>query len=83
VRNAAEAARRTGPAVERVLTRLTRSQARIAELVCRGWTNPQIAKELGMTIRTVELHLTATYRTLGATGRACLKGLLAGSLGKG
>jgi len=36
-----------------------------------------------MTIRTVELHLTATYRTLGVTGRACLKGLLAGSLGKG
>ncbi|MEO6085442.1 MAG: AAA family ATPase [Umezawaea sp.] len=83
VQGAAEAARHTRPAVERVLTRLSRSQARVAELAGHGWTNARIAEELGITRRTVELHLTATYRTLGIIGRASLTGLLAGGSRKG
>lgn len=81
--DAAEAARHTRPAAGRVLARLSRSQARVAELVGHGWSNARIAKELGITRRTVELHLTATYRTLGIIGRASLRGLLTDRSRKG
>lgn len=53
---------------------LTESERRIAELATR-WSNRRIAEELHLTLRTVETHLSATYRKLGINGRAELHDL--------
>lgn len=48
---------------------LTGRQAQIAGLVARGYTNDQIARSLSISRRTVESHLTDTYRRLGVRSR--------------
>ncbi|MDX2695316.1 ATP-binding protein [Streptomyces ipomoeae] len=48
---------------------LTKSELQIAELAMRGLSNQHIADELFITLRTVETHLTATYRKLGVRNR--------------
>ncbi|HEY8978430.1 MAG TPA: AAA family ATPase [Streptomyces sp.] len=48
---------------------LTKSELQIAELAVRGVSNQRIADELFITVRTVETHLTATYRKLGVGNR--------------
>ncbi|MFF7946515.1 helix-turn-helix transcriptional regulator [Streptomyces griseorubiginosus] len=59
---------------------LTPSEARVAELATRGLTNRQIAQELFVTPKTVEVHLSAAYRKLGISRRSQLaaSGLPAG-----
>jgi DNA-binding CsgD family transcriptional regulator len=37
-----------------------------------GYSNRDIAQQLFITVNTVEVHLTRTYRKLGITGRANL-----------
>lgn len=56
------------------LAALTESERRVAELAAR-WPNRRIAEELHLTLRTVETHLSATYRKLGIAGRAELSDL--------
>lgn len=51
------------------LGNLTKSEAAVARLVVRGWTNQQIADSLGVTRRAVEKNLTGTYRKLEVSGR--------------
>jgi DNA-binding CsgD family transcriptional regulator len=51
---------------------LTPAQTRVAELVADGLTNPQIAQQLHMSLRTVESHLTRVYREHGVTSRSQL-----------
>jgi DNA-binding CsgD family transcriptional regulator len=51
---------------------LTSSEARVARLAARGKTNRQIARELYLAQRTVEVHLSSTYRKLGIHSRAQL-----------
>ncbi|MGA5097067.1 ATP-binding protein [Streptomyces lavendulocolor] len=51
---------------------LTPSERRVAELAAQGHTNRHIAQRLFITLKTVELHLSASYRKLGITGRAHL-----------
>ncbi|MBN0047096.1 helix-turn-helix transcriptional regulator [Streptomyces actuosus] len=51
---------------------LTRSERRVALLAAQGRTNRAIADELFVELRTVEMHLSRTYRKLGITGRAGL-----------
>ena len=51
---------------------LTPAQQRVAELAASGATNREIAQTLYMSERTVESHLTKTYRELGIRSRAQL-----------
>ena len=57
---------------------LTPSELRVARLAASGASNQQIAETLFVTIKTVEMHLTNTYRKLGTNSRAQLPRLLEG-----
>lgn len=48
---------------------LTPSERRIAQLAAAGQTNATIAQNLFVTIKTVEMHLTSTYRKLAIVSR--------------
>jgi DNA-binding NarL/FixJ family response regulator len=52
--------------------RLTRRQRDVLELVVVGATNRTIAELLGITERTVEVHLSAIYERAGVENRATL-----------
>lgn len=58
--------RRTGPQA------LTAAERRSARLAAEGASNPEIAAALFVTTKTVEKHLTATYRKLGVRSRSQL-----------
>ncbi len=60
------------------LDSLTTSERRIARLAAAGHTNRQIAEELFVTRRAVEMHLTQIYRKLAIGGRRELDGMLNG-----
>lgn len=51
---------------------LTPSETRVARMAAEGRTNRDIAQELFVTQRTVEIHLTHAYRKLNITGRSQL-----------
>lgn len=55
---------------------LTGSERRIAELAAEGHTNVEIAGLLHVARRTVETHLTSTYRKLGIRRRGQLRTVL-------
>lgn len=57
---------------------LTASERRIAELAAAGRTNTEIADLLHLARRTVETHLTSSYRKLGIRRRAELPATLDG-----
>jgi DNA-binding CsgD family transcriptional regulator len=72
--------RRDGDAL-RVLERCRRGDApltprerEVLTLLARGYTSREIARELAISIRTVEMHRAAVVRKLGATSRAELVG---------
>jgi DNA-binding CsgD family transcriptional regulator len=48
---------------------LTASELRVARLAADGATNPQIAQELFVSLKTVETHLSRAYGKLGLSGR--------------
>ncbi len=56
---------------------LTASERRIAGMAASGLSNAEIAQELFLTVKTVEMHLTHAYRRLGISGRADLAAALA------
>ncbi|MFJ2442349.1 AAA family ATPase [Streptomyces sp. NPDC087658] len=88
LRTAAEQALRAGGA-RRGDTRLTGtgaltgSERRIAALAADGRTNAEISELLHLALRTVETHLTSTYRKLGIRRRADLPAALAVGGGSG
>ncbi|MFD7081842.1 AAA family ATPase [Streptomyces sp. NPDC059918] len=73
----AEQALREGGARVPVPGALTGSERRIAELAAAGRTNTEIADLLHLARRTVETHLTSTYRKLGIRSRTELPATLA------
>jgi len=48
---------------------LTSRELEVLRLVARGLTNYQIARELGLSVRTVEAHLTHVYTKLDVNSR--------------
>ena len=56
---------------------LTPSERRVADLAAEGLTNREIAQALFVTVRTVEMHLTAAYRKLDVSSRTALLAALA------
>jgi DNA-binding CsgD family transcriptional regulator len=67
---------KSGPADPAVLTTRERE---VAHRAAAGLANRKIAEELGVTQRTVELHLTQSYRKLGIPGRQYLADALTGA----
>jgi DNA-binding NarL/FixJ family response regulator len=59
------------------LAALTPSEHRVAQLAAEGRSNREIAQTLYVTPKTVELHLSRSYRKLGVTSRKELGGALA------
>ncbi len=59
----------TNNQAERELPELSARQKAILRCLHRGSENKQIAAELGVSIKTVESHLTNIYRTLGVQSR--------------
>jgi DNA-binding NarL/FixJ family response regulator len=68
-------ARRTSPEHTGVVA-LTGSERRVAALAADGRTNTEIAELLHLARRTVETHLTHTYRKLGIRRRTDLPAAL-------
>ncbi|GIE30844.1 LuxR family transcriptional regulator [Actinoplanes italicus] len=61
----------TGGRVERRNgTSLTPRERDVLRLLSAGDSNTEIARHLGIAVHTVERHLSAVYRKLGARGRA-------------
>jgi DNA-binding CsgD family transcriptional regulator len=54
------------------LDALTASERRVAQLAAEGMTNKEIAQTLFVTMKTVEVHLSSTYRKLEISSRAQL-----------
>ncbi|MDP8960724.1 MAG: AAA family ATPase [Actinomycetota bacterium] len=55
---------------------LTASERRVAELAAEGASNPEIAQHLFVTVKTVEGHLSNTYRKLDIRSRHALRAAL-------
>jgi DNA-binding NarL/FixJ family response regulator len=62
---------------------LTASERRVADLAGGGQTNRDIAQTLYVTPKTVEVHLSNTYRKLGIASRRELARALAESSSHG
>lgn len=61
--DARHASSRPGPA------RLTDKQKEVLDLVARGLSNRLIARQMGISEKTVKAHLTTVYAALGVTDR--------------
>ncbi|HVL85399.1 MAG TPA: AAA family ATPase [Pseudonocardia sp.] len=60
---------------------LSPSERRVARLAAEGRSNRDIAQALFVTTKTVELHLSATYRKLGVSARGELRRMFGEPLG--
>jgi DNA-binding NarL/FixJ family response regulator len=52
--------------------RLTAQEERVAELAASGATNPEIARQLYLSVSTIETHLGRIYSKLGIRSRRVL-----------
>ncbi len=66
------AAGEAGEATDDGLAALTPSELRVARMAAAGMSNREIATDLEVGERTVEVHLTRTYRKLGVRNRRTL-----------
>ncbi|HEY4826357.1 MAG TPA: AAA family ATPase [Solirubrobacteraceae bacterium] len=74
---------RIGLRQSRAAEGLTPAQRRVGELVAEGLTNPEIARQLHMSLRTVESHLSRVYREHGVSSRSQLVAALVASSSPG
>ncbi|TYC10303.1 AAA family ATPase [Actinomadura syzygii] len=65
--------------VDERLTLLTAREREIAELAGMGKRTREIAEELSLSPRTIDVHLSRTYRKLGIGSRAALARLMTAS----
>jgi DNA-binding NarL/FixJ family response regulator len=49
---------------------LTPSELRVAGMAAEGKTNRAIAQDLFLTVKTIEAHLSSTYRKLDIASRS-------------
>ncbi|MFD0378986.1 AAA family ATPase [Streptomyces sp. NPDC127112] len=75
-RRGTEPAGPPAPAADGAPAPLTDAETRVAALAADGLPNRAIARELAVTPRTVEQHLTKAYRKLGIRGRPQLAAAL-------
>jgi DNA-binding CsgD family transcriptional regulator len=79
VERARDELRATGARPRRVVRigvdSLTASELRVARLAAAGRTNPEIAQELYVSVKTVETHLSRAYAKLGLAGQGARSGL--------
>jgi ATP/maltotriose-dependent transcriptional regulator MalT len=61
-----------GKRQEREVARLTPQELAVARLVTTGLTNQQVARELVISVKTVEYHLGHVYAKLGVASRSQL-----------
>jgi DNA-binding CsgD family transcriptional regulator len=57
------------------LDALTASERRVAQMAAHGLSNKEIAQDLFVTVKTVEVHLSRVYRKLGISSRVGLSPL--------
>lgn len=69
----------SSPIEHPLFARLAPEERIVAELVRQGLRNKEIAAELFVSLRTVEVRLTRTYNKVGARSRAHLIAMLSGS----
>ena len=48
---------------------LSQRELAVAALLARGFTNVQMADQLGLTVHAVKFHLASIYRKLGVSNR--------------
>ncbi|OOL32847.1 hypothetical protein GQ85_04715, partial [Rhodococcus rhodochrous] len=56
--------------------RLTPQELQVARLAARGGTNREIAEQLFLSVKTIEMHLGRLYRKLGVRSRTQLANYL-------
>lgn len=61
---------RSEPRADSPLADLSSSQLAVLRLIAQGYSNTTVAERLGITLKTVEAHLTAIYRTLHVSAEA-------------
>jgi DNA-binding CsgD family transcriptional regulator len=69
---------RVGARRPRPTGELTETELRTAELAATGMSNKEIARELFVTVHTVEVHLSRAYAKLGVRSRGQLASRLSG-----
>ena len=66
----------------RLVEALTQRQKEVFELLAQGKSNPEIARELGVSAHTVRIHISAILRALGVSNRTQAAVLAAGNSGQ-
>jgi pimeloyl-ACP methyl ester carboxylesterase/DNA-binding CsgD family transcriptional regulator len=66
-----------------MLRSLTERELDVLRLVGRGNDNQQVARQLALSVRTVERHLTSVYTKLGVSGRSARAAAVARLLTQG
>jgi DNA-binding NarL/FixJ family response regulator len=74
-RNSRPATRRTA---EAALMALTPSERRVARMAAEGMANKEIAQDLFVTVKAVEVHLSSVYRKLQIKSRTQLADAIRG-----
>ena len=49
---------------------LTRREREVLRLLTEGWTNPQIAERLMVSVPTISTHVASIFNKLGVTSRS-------------